>query len=471
MLTISARTMFSRALALLIAGCLLTFGGTLDVHAQSGMHSIEAVSTGGGTSALGSGPAQLYSNPANLTVGDTEHRFELQLFQIGAYLGGDFFQFNHYNSLFIDNDEILPNAKERQILDDWFGSKQRSTATYLEVTPVSMTYRPEGAQWAAGGGLRARAFQTTSMSKGLLDLVFTDRTSPVHLQGRLYSTIDVAGAFSYRFSDLPLSIGASPRIIFGLGYSDADFTMDPGDDASRYQVDYSARAAGPVSSGLYDTFDAFGTQRVESVLEGSFGIEGVGTGLDVGGTYTVQPDLYVSMSVTDLGFVRWTGNAQTMTNSFSYEGLTLNLKRLESQYDGNVTEYLESELDSLTRAGFDRNRSAFTTGLPTTVHLSSTWDRAPFTVNGGLSIGLNEKAGAVPKPAAVHAGGEVYAGPVPIRAGVRVWGSQAVTLSGGFGLHLGAYRFDLGGSVTPKTSILGKGARYAVSVSMATVQF
>lgn len=470
MLTISSRPLLGRVLPLLIGAGLLALIGANDVHAQSGMRSVEAVSTGGGTSVLGSGPAQLYSNPANLTVGETDHRFTLQLFRFGAHTGGDFFQFNHFTPLFIDNDEVLPNEEEVQILDDWFGSKDRGTATYVEVTPVSMTYRPKDGQWAAGGGIRARAFQSTSLSKGLLDLIFTDRLLPARLQTRLYSTVDVTGAFSYRFSELPLSVGASPRLIFGLGYADADFQVVPGSNGDSYQVDYTARAAGPVSTGLYDSFNLFGAEPVK-IAKGSAGVEGVGVGLDLGGTYTVQPDLYVSMSITDLSFVQWTGDAQTATNSFTYEGLTLDLQRLESDFDGDVTEYLESELDSLTRSGFNRDRLSFPSGLPTTLHLSSTWERAPYTLNGGLSIGLNKKAGAVPKPAAIHAGGEVNVGLVPIRAGVRLWGSQAVTLSGGFGLHFGSYEFDLGASVTPYTSFLGGGARYAVSASLATIRF
>ena len=119
----------------------------------------------------------------------------------------------------------------------------------------------------------------------------------------------------------------------------------------------------------------------------------------------------------------------------------------------------------------ERERSSFSSGLPTTLHVSSTWAPAGLvTLNGGVSVGLNEKAGAVPDPAAVHLGGELDLGPFPIRLGVRAWGTQAVTLSGGLGLDLGFYRFDLGASVTPHTSTLGGGARYAVSLSLGTIR-
>jgi hypothetical protein len=71
----------------------------------------------------------------------------------------------------------------------------------------------------------------------------------------------------------------------------------------------------------------------------------------------------------------------------------------------------------------------------------------------------------------VHLGGELRLGPVPLRAGVRLGGPQAVTLAGGLGLDAGGYRFDVGVSVTPSTSTLGQGGRYALGLSLATVRF
>jgi hypothetical protein len=71
----------------------------------------------------------------------------------------------------------------------------------------------------------------------------------------------------------------------------------------------------------------------------------------------------------------------------------------------------------------------------------------------------------------MHVGGEYELGPVPLRAGARVFGSRAATLSFGTGLHLGGYAFDLGASVTPSSSTLGAGARYAVGFSLATMRF
>lgn len=441
------------------------------------------MSTGGGPSVLDTGPAALYSNPANLTVGPAEHSLEIQLFRIGAYHGGDFYQFEHIDRLFYDNADRLSAEEQKSALDDWFGGQQRSASTYLEAIPLSITYRPSEKPWAIGFGIRGRAFQTAAIDEGFFDVLLRgtspNRTVPVNGRSRQYGTVDVTGAFSYQFSSLPLSIGISPRVIFGTSFADGtlDSRATVSGDSLTHQFDYTARAAGPVSTGLFDTFNAFNSDPVDEVGGGTSGIAGIGGGVDLGATYKVRPDLHVSASITDLGQITWNQDAQTVTPSndaFRFEGVDLDLDRLEEEYDDDIGEYVEDQVDSLAQEAYqdvDRDRSSFTTGLPTTVHLNSTWDQGIVTLNGGLSVGINEKAGAVPDPAAVHVGGTLNLGPFPIRAGARFWGTQAVAYSAGFGLDFGFYRFDLGASVTPSTSTLGSGARYAVSVSLATIRF
>lgn len=468
-------------LALLFSGLLALAPGA--AHAQSGMRSVKAMSTGGGPSVLDTGPAALYSNPANLTTGPQEHSLEIQLFRVGAYHGGDFYQFEHIDPLFYNNEQPLSQDEEKAALDDWFGNDQKTVNTYLEVIPLSITYRPSDASWAAGFGIRGRTFQTSAVSKGVFDVLLRgtreDRTVPVDGRTRVYGTVDVAGAFSYRFSSVPLSVGVSPRVIFGTSFADAalDSRATVSGDSLVHRFDYTARAAGPLSTGLFDTFNAFSDNPVDDVVGGSSGIAGIGGGLDVGATYTVRPDLHVSASITDLGQITWSQDAQTITPSndvFRFDGVSLDLDRLDEEYNGNTGEYIEDQVDSLAQDAYEdveRDRSSFTTGLPTTLHLNSTWDQGMVTLNGGVSIGLNEKAGAVPEPAALHVGGTLNLGPFPIRAGARFFGTQAVALSGGLGLDLGFYRFDVGASVTPNTSTLGSGARYAVSLSVATIRF
>ncbi len=467
----------------LFLGVLFAGGGTTDARAQSGMRSVGAVGSGGGTSALDTGPAVMYSNPANLTVGPATHNVEIQLLRVGTYVGGDLLQYNNYNTLFEEREKVLSDEREKEVLDDWFGSSQRSAATYVEVTPVAVAYRPDDAQWAMGMGLRSRTIQKTGTNRGLLDILLRGtnpggtegRTVPLDGRSRVYSTVDVRGSFSYRFPDWSLSVGVSPSFILGLAYSDMDFnsTVTIGDDDVVHKFDYTARAAG-AASAVYDNFNAFESSPIntstDDLTNSSGSVSGVGGGLDLGATYTVRPGLHTSVSITDLGLVRWSEDAQTVTpkhNEFRFGGLD------SGDFNGDIGDRLETQLDSLSREVYqevERDRSSFTTGLPTALHLNSTWDQGIVILNGGVSVSLNDAAGAVPDPLAVHLGSKLDAGPVPIRVGMRALGPQAFTFSSGFGLDVGTYNVEIGASFTPSTAALGSGARYAVSFSLGTIR-
>jgi hypothetical protein len=438
-----------------------------------------------GAAASGSrGTEALYSNPANLTVGEQNHRLEIRLLDMRVQAGGSLLQFNHYNDTFTSG-TLLSRETVDATLDDWFGGEQRTTVAHVSLVPVAAAYRPAGANWAAGGGLRVRTTATSGLNRGLFDLLLRgtgqSRSIPIDGRYRAYSTLDLTGAFSYRFESLGLSVGAAPRFIVGMGFADGTLTstLDVQEQALVHTFDYTARAAGAPSTSVYDTFNAFEADPLGGTTSGGSSPAGYGAGLDVGGTYTVRPDLQVSLSVTDLGFVQWTREAQTVTpanNAFRFDGVSLNVDRINDEYDGDVGAYLEHKVDSLARGAYEdvtRSRESFATGLPTALHVGSVWTLldGSAAVNAGVSAGLNDRAGAVAATPVMHVGGEYELGPVPLRAGARVFGSRAATLSFGTGLHLGGYAFDLGASVTPSSSTLGAGARYAVGFSLATMRF
>lgn len=322
------------------------------------------------------------------------------------------------------------------------------------------------------------------MDRGLFDLFLvgadSNRTVPLNGRYRGFSTVDLTGTFSYSFESMPLSVGVSPRLVFGMNYADGTLDSDItiSDSVLTHQFDYTARAAGSLSRDVYDAFNAFNADPTRDVSAGFGGqVSGFGAGVDLGAVYEVQPDLYVSMSLTDLGGIQWSGDAQTATpanNEFRFEGIELNIDRMQNEFDGSVGDYFEHKVDSLARAAYedvDKDRSSFSVGLPTALHVNGTWTHEPFTLNGGATVGLNSTAGAVSATPVVHLGGEARLGIVPLRAGIRLGGRQAVALAGGIGVDTGSYRFDLGVSVTPSTSTLGSGGRYSVGLSLATVRF
>jgi hypothetical protein len=465
----------------LLAGSLVV---PLQAHAQSGARSQWAIGTGGGAAATGGPTAALYTNPAHLGVRTSDATLEIRLLDVRAYTGGDLMQFDRYRDTFGERSGTLTDAQEAAVLDEWFGGEQRGVGTYTEVVPFALAYQPHDRSWALGVGLRARVLSTAETDRGLFDLFLvgadSTRTVPMNGRYRAFSTVDLTGTFSYSFDALPLSIGISPRVIVGTQYADGvlNSTVAVRDSVLRHRFDYTVRAAGPVSRTVYDRFDAFGADPLRDVSAELGGqVAGVGAGIDLGATYEVQPGLFVSMSLTDFGGIRWTQDAQSTTpvhETFRFEGITLNVDRLQDEFGGDVGSYVEHQVDSLAQAAYqevERTRSSFVTHLPTALHLNGTWEKGPVTLNGGATVGLNDRAGAVSAAPAGHLGGEVRLGPVPLRAGVRIGGPQAVTLAGGIGLEAGGYRLDLGMSLTPSTSTLGQGGRYAVGVSLATIRF
>jgi len=455
-----------------------------EARAQSGTRSQWAISTGGGASATSPPTTALYTNPAHLGIGAPKSSLEVRLLDVRAYTGGDLMQFDRYRDTFGSDSETLTNVEEAAVLDEWFGDERRVFDTYSEVVPFAIAYQPRGAQWAFGLGLRGRVLSEVETDRGLFDLLLvgadSNRTVPVNGRYRASSTVDLTGAVSYSFESIPLSIGVSPRFIVGTQYADGTLTstVTVSDSVLTHQFEYTARAAGPVSRNVYDTFNAFQADPLRDASAGFGGnVSGIGAGMDLGAVYELRSGLFVSASVTDLGAIQWSRDAQTTTpanNEFRFEGIELNLDRLQNEFDGDVGRYVEHQVDSLARAAYqdvERDRSSFTVGLPTALHVNGTWSKDAFTLNGGATLGLNDKAGAVSAEPVVHLGGELRLGPGPLRAGVRLGGPQAVTLAGGLGLDAGGYRFDVGVSVTPSTSTLGQGGRYAVGLSLATVRF
>jgi len=458
-------------------------GGGTAVHAQSGGSGPWFMGEDGGLAASDASTTSLFTIPSQLTATQTGAPVTLRFFDVRAAVGGDLLQFNHYENTFGERSGTLTNAEEARVLDEWFGEEQRGLATGTEVVPFALTYQPPDGQWAVGFGLQARARTEATMNRGLLDLfvVGADSNRAVPLGGgqRTMSTVSLAGAVSYRFESIPLSIGAAPRVILGTQYADA--TLDSEvlirDSTVTHQYAWSARAAGGVSRAVYDEVSAFRANPFGGVSGmGGSQIAGLGGALNLGATYALGPNLFVSLGLANLGLIRWSRDAQTISDddTFRFDGVRLDIERLQNEFDGDVGAYVEHQADSLARAAYgdvEREREAFSTRLPSTLHLGGTWARDQFTLSGGATVGLSGTTGAVRAAPSARLGGEYRLGPIPIRAGVRVGGQQAVTLSGGVGVQTGGFRIDLGLSATPSTSTLGRGGHYAVGLSLASVRF
>ena len=461
-------------------------------RAQLDTRGVSMISTAGGGPAYVRDTDAILFNPANLWLDERGSRFVMTLGSVQAFGGGSLVQFGHYNDSFTGG-QTLSTAETRAILDEWMGPLSRGTVRYLgvnaEVTPLAVVFRGYG--WGGGIAVRTRAYNQIGLSRGLFDLLLVgtdqDGRFPVNVDIRSMATTDISFAFSKMFAPQRLAVGIAPKLVLGLNYAqttmNSSVTLDDG--AIRHDFDYVIRAAGNFNKDIGDAVDLFESSgfltdaepyRFDSPFSA---VAGTGFGIDLGATHELNPNLVVAASFTDIGFVRWTKNADAVRpsgSSFEFNGLDLDLDRVDEEYGGDFGAYVEDYFESLIEDAYeevDRTKGSFSTSLPSAFHAGGSWHvrRGLFVVNAGTSIGLNKAAGNLSRRPSLYAGAELHPGrrfSFPIRTGFRVAGSGALTLGFGFGIQTPVYDLSIGVAATPSTTLLGGGGRYTVGLSLAT---
>jgi hypothetical protein len=368
---------------------------------------------------------------------------EVVIGQACVSVGGNLLQFRHYNTLFTGG-RTLSDEEAQRVVDDWFGGigalGLKSAGVAVEAVPAAVVHEVAGL--TMGYGIRLRTLSRVGINGGWLDLLLSgtgeDRSIPLHGELGVMATTEISVAVARMARDGALAIGVSPKLILGNEFIDATLrsTAHVANDAIAHDFEYRVRAAGGLSADLVDEIDFFSSgvfaggpfrPRVPPTT-------GLGAGIDAGVTFLPSPGIKLSASVTDLGFVRWSSDAQSIEplgDRFTFQGLEFDIDRVRDEFGGDVGKYFVSTIDSLASGAYDRvdrTYGAFLATLPTTVHFGASWvsPAGRLVVAGGTSTPITPSTVQISTPPEIHAGLEYTLGDrvrVPLRAGLFLGGS------------------------------------------------
>ncbi len=189
-----------------------------------------------------------------------------------------------------------------------------------------------------------------------------------------------------------LRVGAKLKLLVGVGDFNArisDMSVELGNERWSVRADGELHIA--AGDGLkvptyqesgkhYDKPEEADLVDWDGLDYDSFGIGGFGAAIDLGATYQLHPDLELSASVTDLGFISWSNavHAKTGTTSWEFDGFH------NIAFDSDDPNSLDNQLEDLGddfKESVDFHRlsdsGSRTTGIGATFSLGALYT-APF---------------------------------------------------------------------------------------------
>lgn len=472
----------------LCVSLLFALGWSLPVSAQSHIPAARTIGLAGTSAASVAGTDAMFSNPARLGVAHDQISFSLGSFSVFA--GGPLLQFKHYNDVFTSG-EVISHNEGRRVVESWFGDPQmrtqKSAGIIATATPFAAAFRI-GSQ-PFGIAVRSRVMGTLSMNGGWIDLVLVgmaeERSVPLNGSTGAALTTDIAVATSRKLRH-DLTVGVTTRLVLGQEYAEArlESVAEISERTVTHTFDYVVRSAGAIQRDIVSRINLFDTsgEGIVGFNPRPLSVAGLGLGFDLGFDYQHSRTTNWSLSITDMGAIRWKTDARVdrpVNDTFSYEGIEFDLDTLRDQFENDVGAYIESKLDSLARDAYGESISEakpFKRSLPTAIHVG--FGHQIFAMRGRIDVGttlpVNKAIGHTSRDPRLHVGFEYSLGRavrIPLRTGFQVGGSGALALGFGFGIEAGPYAFTLGVSGSPRSDWLGAGGRYAVAVSALEFRF
>ncbi|MBQ0029717.1 MAG: OmpA family protein [Bacteroidales bacterium] len=202
------------------------------------------------------------------------------------------------------------------------------------------------------------------------------------LNATLYT--EVAAGYSQKIND-KLTVGGKLKYLYGHANVMSDFSdmkITGSEDEWRISGDGSIYASIPGleitedEKGKIDKIDFNDDLKADDYAKSN----GNGFAVDLGGTYQILPQLQLSASLTDLGFIRWSKNLHQIdkVRDFRYNGVTYDINDDTTKYWEEYQDMLEDMFEQKKKA------KSYTSLLTAKVNLGaeySVWeDRLGFGV-------------------------------------------------------------------------------------------
>lgn len=186
-----------------------------------------------------------------------------------------------------------------------------------------------------------------------------------------------------------LRVGGRAKMLFGkvnasLDINELNIAIDDQTFGHTFNSDFSMNISGPLevvtdAEGNVEDIQDKDVDPLDILLNG----KNAGFGIDLGATYDLMPDVTLSASIVDLGFISWKDGVNNLTSkgSFDFDGLDLtDVFADEQSFDDLAQEYLDSLVDNMD---LDPTYDSYTTFLPAKVFIG-----ASYKIAEPLSVGL-----------------------------------------------------------------------------------
>lgn len=497
---------------------------TIDVvtaEAQGTHMTSRNTALGGGGGSYITGYHSNFVNPANLMLDERGTRITIGVFGgLSTTAGGGLANIGVYNEHFTSG-QIINSQNAAQISDEWFGSGpdgSRSLGFQVSVVPLGVHYQRDNMAFATA--LRVRTMGTLSMSKGAFDLGLAGLNSDffgdprnVNMDNELVAVTEWSLGYAmevwnsgghFRPGSHRVFAGIAPKLIFGMGYvrlaMDSRLQIQSGENALLvHDFDYYINTTGDLTDDLNayyqerrvrDNQDAELSDFVDSDSFSDLGSgQGFGIGFDLGATYEWYINdidlpvigsgpqiLRASLSFTDIGSVSFGNNAGTFRamDIFEWDGLTVDSDRLDQDFDGEFSDYLEHVLEDSIASDIYGNFapeeiSSHSMGLNPIINAGASLTMNKLEVMADIGTGLNSRG--VNRNRLYLALGAEYnlLSVIPIRSGVRMGGYAGTSVSFGTGLNLKNFEFTAAFMNTPGSS--SRGANVSGALSGLVIRF